>query len=72
MPVCRFAEVAGPSFYVSFLGQDSLNGPLTINVTFDPSLNREAVFVDVFYWDRSELLCVLLCAVVLGKTPYSC
>ena len=47
----RFSEVAGPSFYVSFLGQDSLNGALMINMTFDPFLDRDRFMPDVAYWD---------------------
>ena len=47
----RFTEIGGPSFYVSFLGQDSLNGPLTINTTFDPSLDWSNANPDLGYWD---------------------
>ena len=50
----RFAEVAGPSFYVSVLGQDSLDGAMTINTTFDPFLDRDRFTLDIAYWDSSK------------------
>lgn len=50
----RFEVIAGPSFYVSFLGQDSLNGPLTVNTSFDQFLDSEIFGVDIAYWDSGE------------------
>jgi hypothetical protein len=47
----RFTEVGGPSFYVSFLGQDSLNAPLEINVTYDSTLDWTTAFPELGYWD---------------------
>jgi hypothetical protein len=52
----RFAEVASPSFYVSVLGQDSLDGAMTINTTFDPFLDRDRFTLDIAYWDSNEEL----------------
>ena len=50
----RFAEVAGPSFYVSVLGQDSLDGAIIINTTFDPFLDRDEFTLEIAYWDNSK------------------
>ena len=47
----RFTEVGGPSFYVTFLGQDSLNAPLEVNVTYDSSLDWATAFPELGYWD---------------------
>ena len=47
----RFTEFGGPSFFVSFLGQDSLNAPLDLNVTFDSSLDWEIATPEIAYWD---------------------
>ena len=47
----RFTEVGGPSFFVSFLGQDSLNAPLEINVTYDSTLDWTTAFPELGYWD---------------------
>lgn len=52
---CRFTEIGGPSFYVSFLGQDSLYGTLDVNVTFDPTLDWMAATPELAYWDIGEL-----------------
>lgn len=48
----RFTEFGGPSFYVSFLGQDSLNAPLEINVTFDRSVDWSLATPEIAYWDN--------------------
>ena len=56
----RFTEIGGPSFYVSFLGQDSLNAPLEINVTYDPSLDWTEAFPELGYWDIGKPLLVAL------------
>ena len=54
-PCClRFAVVAGPSFFVSFLGVPTLGGPLAINSSFDPSFNRHSYLIDILYWDRCK------------------
>lgn len=47
----RFTEFGGPSFYVSFLGQSSLNSPLDINVTFDSSLDWDVAEPEIAFWD---------------------
>ena len=47
----RFMEFGGPSFYVSFLGQTSLNAPLDINVTFDSTLDWNVATPEIAYWD---------------------
>lgn len=47
----RFTEIGGPSFFVSFLGQDSLNAPLEINVTYDSTLDWTVAFPELGYWD---------------------
>ena len=51
----RFTEFGGPSFYVSFLGQESLNAPLDINVTFDSSLDWDVATPEIGFWDIGEL-----------------
>ena len=50
----RFTEVGGPSFFVSFLGQESLSGSLEVNVTFDGSLDWVAAIPELAYWDIGE------------------
>lgn len=52
----RFTEIGGPSFYVSFLGQDSLNAPLEINVTYDSTLDWTTAFPELGYWDVGKSL----------------
>lgn len=47
----RFTEFGGPSFFVSFLGQSSLNSPLDINVTFDSSLDWDMAMPEIAFWD---------------------
>ena len=50
----RFTEFGGPSFFVSFLGQDALNAPLDINVTFDRSLDWDPAMAtpEIAFWDN--------------------
>ena len=55
----RFTEFGGPSFYVSFLGQDSLDGPLELNVTFDSMLDWGVASPELAYWDTG--MCVRMC-----------
>ncbi len=50
----RFTEIGGPSFYISFLGQDSLTGVINVNVTFDGSLDWDAAVPEIAYWDIGE------------------
>ena len=47
----RFTEIGGPSFYVSFLGQGSLDAPLELNVTYDSTLDWTVAFPELGYWD---------------------
>ena len=53
----RFTEVGGPSFFVSFLGQDSLSDVIEVNVTFDGSLDWSAAVPELAYWDVGEGVC---------------
>ena len=50
----RFTDVAGPSFYVSFIGQASLNGPLLINTTFGEQLDPTMAVPELAYWDTGK------------------
>ena len=50
----RFTEVGGPSFFVSFLGQDSLSDVIEVNVTFDGRLDWSAAVPELAYWDIGE------------------
>lgn len=52
----RFTEIGGPSFYISFLGQDSLSSVVEVNVTFDGSLDWAAAIPELAYWDIGELV----------------
>ena len=54
IPYSRFTEVGGPSFYISFLRQDSLSGPLKINVSVDSSLDWAVATPELAYWDIGE------------------
>lgn len=47
----RFTEFGGPSFFISFLGQGSLNSPLDINVTYDRSLDWDVARPEIGFWD---------------------
>ncbi len=47
----RFTEIGGPSFYISFLGQESLADAIDVNVTFDGSLDWAAAVPEIAYWD---------------------
>ena len=47
----RFTAIGGPSFFVSFLGQDSLQGELRFNVTFDSTLDWTESDPKLAYWD---------------------
>ena len=50
----RFTEFGGPSFYVSFLGQDSLDSALELNVTIDAWLDWDIANPELAYWDTGE------------------
>ncbi len=56
----RFTEFGGPSFYVSFLGQDSLDAALELNVTIDALLDWDIATPELAYWDTGE--CGVWCA----------
>ncbi len=47
----RFTEFGGPSFFVSFLGQESLSAPVDLNVTFDRSLDWDVATPELAFWD---------------------
>ncbi len=47
----RFTAIGGPSFYISFLGQDNLYGTLEVNATFDPTLDWSVATPELAYWD---------------------
>ena len=50
----RFTEVGGPSFFISFLGQESLSDVIEVNVTLDGSLDWSAALPELAYWDIGE------------------
>ena len=52
----RFTSFGGPSLYVSFLGMETLQGPLSINVTFDRNLDWSHSVPQLLYWDNSMSL----------------
>ena len=58
----RFTEIGGPSFYVSFLGQESLNGPLRINATYDRLLDWSEAEPELAFWDIGTCSKVKLCS----------
>ena len=60
----RFTAIGGPSFYVSFLGQDTLQGELIFNVSFDPSLDWSESEPKLAYWDIGVCVCVYVCVCV--------
>ena len=60
----RFTAIGGPSFYVSFLGQDTLQGELIFNVSFDPSLDWSESEPKLAYWDIGLCVCLCLCVSV--------
>ena len=51
----------GPSFYVSFLGMETLYGPLNVNVTFDRTLEWSYAVPELLYWDNGMLCCGVVC-----------
>ncbi len=60
----RFTEIGGPSFYISFFGQDSLTGVIGVNVTFDGSLDWAAAVPELAYWDIGK--CVMAGSLSIG------
>jgi hypothetical protein len=56
----RFTELSGPSFYVTVLGQDELQGPLKLNVSFDTELDFNGAYPELLYWDYGESVLRLL------------
>ena len=52
----RFTEFGGPSFYISFLGQERLDAPIEINATFDRSLDWSIATPEIAYWDNGVFL----------------
>ena len=59
----RFIAIGGPSFYISFIGQESLDGPLNINVTFDSNLDWSNGMPVLAYWDIGKFcLFLMLCS----------
>ena len=65
----RFTEFGGPSFFVSFLGQDSLNSPLDINVTYDRSLDWDVARPEIAYWDDGKIWNSILIICDQYKSP---
>jgi hypothetical protein len=51
----RFTELSGPSFYVTVLGQDELQGPLKLNVSFDTELDFNGAYPELLYWDYDSI-----------------
>ena len=56
----RLTGVGGPSFYISLLGQDNLEGELSINVTFDTTLDWSESEPILVYWDIGKLKIIAL------------
>lgn len=52
----RLVGIGGPSFYVSLLGQDNLNGELSLNVSFDTTLDWSQTEPRLVYWDIGEFI----------------
>ena len=46
--------MGGPSFFISFLGADSLSVSLELNVSFDSSIDLATSQVELAYWDIGE------------------
>ena len=59
----RLTGVGGPSFYISLLGQDNLEGELSINVTFDTTLDWSESEPILVYWDigRFKIIALVCC-----------
>lgn len=53
----RFSSIGGPSFFVSFFGEEVLNGELLVSTTFDALLNWTTSVPRLAYWDIG--VCVL-------------
>ncbi len=47
----RFSSIGGPSFFISFFGQESLEGELIITTSFDSSVNWTESVPRLAYWD---------------------
>lgn len=52
----RFTQLSGPSFYVTVVGQDELQGPLKLNVSFSTELEWNGAYPELLYWDYSKLI----------------
>ena len=50
----RFTNIGGPSFYVSFLGQNSLSAPLKIQVSFDSNVDWTLARPTLLFWDTHQ------------------
>jgi len=57
----RFTTFGGPSFYISFLGMETLLGPLSVNVTFDRTLDWSHSIPELLYWDIGMCLKSCVC-----------
>ncbi len=66
----RFTEIGGPSFYISFFGQDSLSGVIGVNVTFDGSLDWAAAVPELAYWDIGKSFMHEMCEGGLFNCTY--
>ena len=49
--ILRFTTFGGPSFYVSFMGMQTLYGPLNVNLTIDRTLDWSHSVPELLYWD---------------------
>ena len=65
----RFTAIGGPSFFVSVVGQESLQGELMVNTTFDRKLDWSNSEPKLAYWDIGEVMwmCVCVCVCVLTE-----
>ena len=62
----RFTSIGGPSFFVSFAGQESLQGELLINTTFERQLDWSTGEPKLSYWDIGKIICCVQCVYVCG------
>ena len=47
----RFSSIGGPSFFVSFYGQETLEGELLINTSFSSTVDWSESDPKLAYWD---------------------
>ena len=68
----RFSSIGGPSFFVSFFGQEMLEGELIVTTTFDSSVDWTESVPRLAYWDIGKLRLTILVSSIKYIMSYCC